>query len=98
VFRDAVLAILAAIAKQERVRLSERTLAGLEHARKQGRVGGRPRVARHHDKDAKVIRQMRDDGQSYQEIADELGRSRADIARVCVALNCSSSSAPVMLV
>ncbi len=29
IFKDAVLAILAVIAKQERVRLSERTIAGL---------------------------------------------------------------------
>src|ERR1035438_4232693 len=43
-FRDAVISILAVIAKQERVRLSERTLAGLARARTQGRVGGRPRV------------------------------------------------------
>jgi DNA invertase Pin-like site-specific DNA recombinase len=42
-FKDAVLAILAVIAKQERVRLSERTVAGLERARKQGRIGGAPR-------------------------------------------------------
>jgi DNA invertase Pin-like site-specific DNA recombinase len=92
VFRDAVLAILAAIAKQERVRLSERTLAGLERARKQGRVGGRPKVNRLRDKDAAKIRRLRDDGQSYQEIADELGRSRADIHRVCVTLGCSPSA------
>jgi DNA invertase Pin-like site-specific DNA recombinase len=39
-FKDAVLAILAVIAKQERVRLSERTIAGLEKARKAGRIGG----------------------------------------------------------
>ena len=39
IFKDAVLAILAVIAKQERVRLSERTLAGLARARKQGRDG-----------------------------------------------------------
>ena len=42
VFRDAVLSILATIAKQERIRLSERTIAGLEKARRQGRTGGRP--------------------------------------------------------
>ena len=39
VFRDAVLSILATIAKQERIRLSERTMAGLEKARREGRVG-----------------------------------------------------------
>jgi hypothetical protein len=31
------------------------------------------------DRDAKRIRQLRGDGQSYAEIADELGRSRSDI-------------------
>ena len=41
-FRDAVLAILACIARQERVRISERTLAGLAKARTKGRLGGRP--------------------------------------------------------
>jgi DNA invertase Pin-like site-specific DNA recombinase len=34
IFRDAVLSILATIAKQERIRLSERTVAGLQRARK----------------------------------------------------------------
>jgi hypothetical protein len=52
------------------VRLSERTLAGLDRARKQGRVGGRPRIKRERDKDAKRIRQLREDGQSYTEIAE----------------------------
>jgi hypothetical protein len=33
-----------AVIKQERVRLSERTIAGLERARAHGRVGGRPKV------------------------------------------------------
>ena len=40
IFKDAVLGISATIAKQERVRLSERTLAGLE--RPEGRPGGWP--------------------------------------------------------
>jgi DNA invertase Pin-like site-specific DNA recombinase len=44
VFKEAVIGILAAVAKQERIRLSERTIAGLERARAQGRVGGRPRA------------------------------------------------------
>jgi DNA invertase Pin-like site-specific DNA recombinase len=44
-FREAVISILAVVAKQERVRLSQRTKAGLERARKQGKVldGPRPR-------------------------------------------------------
>jgi len=44
IFRDAVISIAATLAKQERLKISERTLAGLERARKQGRVGGRPRL------------------------------------------------------
>ena len=36
IFRDAVLSILATIAKQERIRLSERTVAGLEASRRYG--------------------------------------------------------------
>ena len=63
IFKDAIIAILGALANQERVRLSERVHAGLERARKQGRVGGRPPKNYEHDKDAKRIRQMREDGQ-----------------------------------
>ena len=44
-FRDAVIGILAAVAKQERVRRSERTRAGLERARANGKQLGRRRVA-----------------------------------------------------
>ena len=39
IFREAVIGILAVVAKQERVRLSERTKAGLERARKEGIEG-----------------------------------------------------------
>ena len=44
IFKEAVIGILAAVAKQERVRLSERTIAGLQRAKAQGRVGGRPKA------------------------------------------------------
>jgi len=43
-FNEAVIGILAAVAKQERVRLSERTIAGLQRDRAHGRVSGRPRI------------------------------------------------------
>src|SRR5664280_3733799 len=87
-FRDAIIGILAALAKQERVRLSERVQAGLQRAKAQGRVGGRPKVNRAADPEAKAIRKLRDDGQSYGEIATELGRSKADVYRVCMTLGC----------
>jgi DNA invertase Pin-like site-specific DNA recombinase len=43
IFAEAVIAILAAMAQQERHRISERTRAGMERARKAGRPIGRPR-------------------------------------------------------
>jgi DNA invertase Pin-like site-specific DNA recombinase len=88
-FRDAIIGILAALARQERVRLSERVHAGLERAAAQGHVGGRPKVNRTADPDASVIRRLRDEGQSYGEVAAELGRSKSDIYRVCMTLGCS---------
>src|SRR6266849_5638239 len=45
IFKDAVISILATIAKQERVRLSERVKAGQSRARLQGKRIGRPRAA-----------------------------------------------------
>jgi len=90
-FRDAIIGILAALAKQERVRLSERVQAGLARARAQGRVGGRPKADRNTDPDAATIRKLRDEGQSYGEIAGELGRSKSDVYRVCMTLGCQSA-------
>ena len=55
-----------------------------------GHIGGRPKVHRERDRDAKTIRRMRGEGQSYGEIAEELGRSKADIYRVATTLGCES--------
>ena len=81
--------VIGAMAEFERELIRERVNAGLALARSKGRVGGRPRVRRERDKDAKAIRQMRGEGDSYTDIADSLGRSRSDVVRVCAALNCS---------
>ncbi len=77
-FRDAVISILAVIAKQERVRLSERTLAGLATARSHGRVGGRPRVAC----DQERLLSLRNSGKSLATIAGELKVSKTSVARL----------------
>ena len=42
VFSDAIIGIIAAMAQQERIRMSERTKAGLERARIAGKRLGRP--------------------------------------------------------
>jgi len=47
IFKEAIISILATLAKQERIRLSERTKAGLDRAREEGRVGGRKAVPAH---------------------------------------------------
>jgi DNA invertase Pin-like site-specific DNA recombinase len=80
-FRDAVLSILATIAKQERVRLSERTLAGLATARRRGVRLGRRRVVCDRGK----IREMRRSGASFGEIAEEMGLAKTTVARLATA-------------
>ena len=78
IFKDAVLSILATIAKQERIRISERVHAGLAKARNQGRIGGRPRLVLSH---AKVLALNRE-GATIREIAEEMGVSPASIHRI----------------
>lgn len=50
----------------------------------------RPKTRRDRDKDAKIIRRMRAEGDSYAEIADALGRTKSDIYRVCTTLGCEA--------
>ena len=77
-FKDAVISILATIAKQERIRLSERTVAGLERARAKGRIGGRPRV----DCNRNEVLSLRRAGCSLGQIASQLNLSKTTVARI----------------
>jgi DNA invertase Pin-like site-specific DNA recombinase len=79
VFRDAVLSILATIAKQERIRLSERTIAGLEQARRRGAAIGRPKLVI----DRAKVRELRAEGKSLPAIAREMDLSITTVARIC---------------
>jgi len=85
--------VIGAMAEFERELIRERVKAGLAHARSKGQKLGRPKVRRDCDRDAKVIRKMRSEGQSYGEIADKLGRSKADVYRVATTLECQSDPA-----
>jgi DNA invertase Pin-like site-specific DNA recombinase len=76
-FKDAVIGILAVVAKQERVRISERVQAGLNRARAAGRVGGRPKGVF----DRQKVQQLRQQGLSIAEIAAEVGVPRTSIHR-----------------
>ena len=67
IFKDAVLSILAVVAKQERVRRSERTKASIERRRALGqRVGPETRI------DHARIRALRAEGKSFPAIAKEM--------------------------
>jgi len=79
IFREAVIGILAAIAKQERVRLGERTRAGLERVRREGKRLGRPAAK----VDVCTIRAWRIQGESWSEIARRTGLSRATCQKAC---------------
>ena len=79
-FRDAIVSILATLAKQERIRLSERTKAGLERARKQGKVLGRPRA----DVNGSEIRALRAQGLSWGAIGRQTGLARATCQKACM--------------
>jgi DNA invertase Pin-like site-specific DNA recombinase len=78
IFKDAVLSILACVAKQERILKSDRTKAGLTRARREGRIGGRPQLVLDRDH---VLR-LDADGLTQMEIAQELGCSQVSISRI----------------
>ena len=79
---ELMIAIAAWIAKQERLRISERTKAGLAIARKQGRVGGRPGKVF----DRRRARELRSQQMSWRAIGRELGVARSSIRK---ALRCA---------
>lgn len=77
-FRDGVISILACLARQERVRLSLATIAGLEKARALGRVGGRPRLAC----DKNKVLKLHAAGKSLAAISKQLGISKTSVHRI----------------
>ena len=82
VFKDAVIAIIATVAKQERVRISQRVRAGLEVARSRGARLGRPKVI----VDVARIASLRAQGRSWREITGELGIGKGTAQRALASL------------
>jgi len=74
-----VFHVFGAVAEFERNLIRERTMAGLEAARRQGRTGGRPSVMTEQRLDA--ARLMRQDGHTFQAIGDALGVSPSTVRR-----------------
>src|SRR5436190_7263827 len=73
-----VLSVLAAVAKQERITLSERTKAGLQRARRAGKRLGRRAV----QVDLKAAHRLKADGLGVRGIAKKLGISVNTLQRV----------------
>jgi len=71
VMRDVVISIMATLAEQERINISDRTKAGLQRARRAGQRLGRAPI----QIDMKTFRQMRAKGHSLRDVAEALGCS-----------------------
>jgi DNA invertase Pin-like site-specific DNA recombinase len=76
IFKDVIIALLSTLAKQERIRISERVKAGLEKSRQQGRVGGRPPLE---EEKINKIKTLKANGRSIVSISKELKISRGSV-------------------
>lgn len=79
VFKDVVLALLATLAKQERLKISDRTKAGMHRKmRDEGMVPGRRPI----EKDEALMKRLRAEGLSLKRVAAATGVSRTTVARI----------------
>ncbi len=83
-FADVVISLLSTLAKQERIRISERTKAGLERAKSEGKTLGRRTGQRMKGtaKRIKLVKQLRAEGQSFNAIGQQLGISKQRAAQL----------------
>jgi DNA invertase Pin-like site-specific DNA recombinase len=75
----AIFTIISAVAQLERDIIAERVKAGLRRARENGKRLGRPTGA---SLDVLRIHQLRKEGLSLQQIANQMGTSKSSVARV----------------
>ena len=78
IFKDAIISIMATLAKQEKVRISERTRAGLAIARAKGKVIGRPRL----QVQASEITRLKAQGLSLRAISRKLRISDGSVRKL----------------
>jgi len=78
IFKEAVVSILAIVAKQERVRLSERTKAGIARARSKGKQLGKPSKSQ---EVVEQIRRLKGGGMSNYAIGKALEMSASTVAK-----------------
>jgi DNA invertase Pin-like site-specific DNA recombinase len=77
-FKDVVVSLMATLAKQERLRISERTKAGLQRAIRAGKTLGRPRL----DLNVEKLKRLRAHGLSLRQIAAQEQLTLTTVARV----------------
>lgn len=75
--KDVVISLMASMAQQERLRISDRTRAGLKRARLEGKTLGRPRV----EVDVQKVRDLQAKGMGLRGIAKKTGWSLSSIMR-----------------
>ena len=78
VFKDVILAVMATLAKQERVKRSERTKAGLARVRAAGKTLGRRAVA----VEPARVKELRAAGKSFRDVAAILGVSAGTVHKL----------------
>ena len=76
-FSDVVISVLSCIARQERLRVGQRTVAGLLRARAEGKILGRPKVVSSPSR----IFELRREGKTLTAIAAELSVSESSVYR-----------------
>ena len=81
IFKDVVISIAATLAKQERIKRSERTKAGLALAVARGKILGRPKTLTTTPRD---VKRLRASGYSFRSTARKLGISLRSVQRLAV--------------
>ena len=77
IFREAIIGILSALARQEKLRISERTKAGLQLARAKGKKLGAERIEVNSD----ILIELYRNGMSTRQIAKQLSISPMTVVR-----------------
>ena len=80
---ELLIPILSWVAKQERQRISDRTKAGLETARRKGKKLGRPVGTR---LDVATIKMLHSRGLTTRAIAAHIGRSKSSVHKIVAGL------------
>jgi DNA invertase Pin-like site-specific DNA recombinase len=91
-FRDTVISILAVIARQERIRLSERVRSGMDRVKQKGSRSRRPVGRSRVILDRAVVVASREQGLSWSQTAERTGVSIGSVRRAFLAATLEGAS------